>query len=252
MPLPQPVLDESAQDVARPTTTRAGYSPIASAPGPSHRRAGPHLRRCCRAAGIRRRVTPHCPAPQLCDAAARKRRRSADRSDPARSPEHRHHRHLHASDRADPRLAQNRSRQGDDRPLIAAPAVIEVADVSPPLRGRLPVGPWRIDAAIASARHRRHHRLPHRSSRRTPLALRPLQRRGLLLPLLQEPQLSQMPHRSDPSLARAPPAEMLPTPYFHVTVTVPEELRQALRANQRDGYCRADEGRRRSHHRARP
>jgi len=32
-------------------------------------------------------------------------------------------------------------------------------------------------------------------------------------------------------------AEMLPVPYFHVTVTVPEELREVLRANQRDGYA---------------
>jgi hypothetical protein len=32
-------------------------------------------------------------------------------------------------------------------------------------------------------------------------------------------------------------AEMLPTNYFHVTVTVPEELRALLRANQRDGYA---------------
>ena len=32
-------------------------------------------------------------------------------------------------------------------------------------------------------------------------------------------------------------AEMLPTRYFHVTVTVPEELRDTLRANQRDGYA---------------
>ena len=31
-------------------------------------------------------------------------------------------------------------------------------------------------------------------------------------------------------------AEMLPVPYFHVTITVPEELREVLRANQRDGY----------------
>jgi hypothetical protein len=31
-------------------------------------------------------------------------------------------------------------------------------------------------------------------------------------------------------------AEMLPAPYFHVIITVPEELRQALRSNQRDGY----------------
>jgi hypothetical protein len=29
---------------------------------------------------------------------------------------------------------------------------------------------------------------------------------------------------------------MLPTAYFHATITVPEELRQTLRANQRDGY----------------
>ena len=30
--------------------------------------------------------------------------------------------------------------------------------------------------------------------------------------------------------------EMLRAPYFHITITVPEELRPALRANQRDGY----------------
>ena len=32
-------------------------------------------------------------------------------------------------------------------------------------------------------------------------------------------------------------AELLPCPYFHVTVTVPAELRDILRANQRDGYA---------------
>jgi len=31
-------------------------------------------------------------------------------------------------------------------------------------------------------------------------------------------------------------AELLPVPYFHITVTVPAELRTVLRANQRDGY----------------
>ena len=31
--------------------------------------------------------------------------------------------------------------------------------------------------------------------------------------------------------------EMLPCPYFHVTVTVPEQLRGVLRANQQDGYA---------------
>ena len=32
-------------------------------------------------------------------------------------------------------------------------------------------------------------------------------------------------------------AEMLPSRYFHVTVTVPEDLREVLRTNQRDGYA---------------
>src|SRR6516165_9713254 len=32
-------------------------------------------------------------------------------------------------------------------------------------------------------------------------------------------------------------AELLACPYFHVTVTVPAELRHVLRANQRDGYA---------------
>jgi hypothetical protein len=32
-------------------------------------------------------------------------------------------------------------------------------------------------------------------------------------------------------------AEVLPCRYFHVTITVPEELREALRANQKDGYA---------------
>lgn len=31
--------------------------------------------------------------------------------------------------------------------------------------------------------------------------------------------------------------ELLPVPYFHITITVPKELRATLRANQRDGYA---------------
>jgi hypothetical protein len=31
-------------------------------------------------------------------------------------------------------------------------------------------------------------------------------------------------------------AELLPVPYFHITITVPDELRELLRANQRNGY----------------
>jgi putative transposase/transposase-like zinc-binding protein len=43
-------------------------------------------------------------------------------------------------------------------------------------------------------------------------------------------------HQTEDWLA-ARQGEMLPVPYFHVTVTVPEELRPLLRANQRDGYA---------------
>lgn len=32
-------------------------------------------------------------------------------------------------------------------------------------------------------------------------------------------------------------AELLDAPYFHITITVPAELRAVLRANQRDGYA---------------
>jgi hypothetical protein len=45
-------------------------------------------------------------------------------------------------------------------------------------------------------------------------------------------------------------AEMLPVPYFHVTVTVPAELREVLRANQRDGYGALMRLSHRSHQRA--
>jgi hypothetical protein len=43
-------------------------------------------------------------------------------------------------------------------------------------------------------------------------------------------------HQTEDWLA-ARQGEMLPVPYFHITVTVPEELRPLLRANQRDGYA---------------
>ena len=46
-----------------------------------------------------------------------------------------------------------------------------------------------------------------------------------------------MSYRQTERWLEARKAEMLPTRYFHVTVTVPEELRDMLRANQRDGYA---------------
>ena len=64
-----------------------------------------------------------------------------------------------------------------------------------------------------------------------------MRRRGLLLSLLREPQLSKMPYRPDRVLAGGPQGRDAADPYFHVTVTVPEELRDTLRSHQRDGYA---------------
>ena len=61
--------------------------------------------------------------------------------------------------------------------------------------------------------------------------------RDVLLPFLRQPQLPQVPHRADPEWLEHRQAEMLPVPYFHITVTVPAELRAVLRAHQRDGYA---------------
>src|SRR6266849_732467 len=112
------------------------------------------------------------------------------------------------------------------------------------VRGRLPGGPWHGDARLASPCHHRYHRLPYRSSRRTPLALRPPAFAGAGYCSTEVFAYHSCKNRSCPKchteqtqawLDRRT-AEMLPAPYFHVTITVPEELRPALRSNQRDGY----------------
>ena len=46
-------------------------------------------------------------------------------------------------------------------------------------------------------------------------------------------------------------AEVLPCPYFHVTITVPEELCDTLRANQKDGYALLMKAAAEAHHRCR-
>ena len=49
--------------------------------------------------------------------------------------------------------------------------------------------------------------------------------------------LPEVPHRADRGVARARRPRCCRCRYFHVTVTVPRELRALLRANQRDGYA---------------
>ena len=122
----------------------------------------------------------------------------------ARAQQHCHDQHLHSPDRADPRFAQKPPRQGDERPLIAVSRRDRACRRLPPVRGRLSVGPWHGDASLASPCHRRHPGLPDRGPRRTPVALRSMQPRGVLLSLLQKPILSEMPHQAGQGLARCP------------------------------------------------
>src|SRR5580693_3707074 len=113
----------------------------------------------------------------------------------------------------------------------------EVADAFRPLRRQLCGSSRRGDAAIASSRHRRHHRLPHRSARRTAVVLQSLRHPAARLPLLPQPRLPEVSHAEQTQAwLEQRREEMLPVPYFHVTVTVPEELRAALRRYQIDGY----------------
>ncbi len=88
-----------------------------------------------------------------------------------------------------------------------------------------------------SARHRGHPRLPHRGTRRPGLALRYMRHRDVLLALLCQPQLPEVPHRTNQGVARTPPGGDAAGAAFHVTITVPAELREVLRAHQRDGYA---------------
>ena len=61
--------------------------------------------------------------------------------------------------------------------------------------------------------------------------------RDVLLPFLRQPQLPKCHTAQTREWLEHRQAEMLPVPYFHITVTVPAELRAPLRAHQRDGYA---------------
>ena len=63
-----------------------------------------------------------------------------------------------------------------------------------------------------------------------------VQHRDVLLPFLRQSQLPKCHTTQTQEWLERRQAEMLPVPYFHITVTVPAELREVLRANQRDGY----------------
>src|SRR6516225_2268173 len=200
VPLPQPVLDELRRlwlthrnprwlFPARFHSKHVGIDTLHTT-----------FREVAEAAGIKG-ITAHCLRHSYATRLLENRFESADS---ARPREHRHHDHLYASDGADPCLAPCPSRQGDERPLIAAVRRDRGCGRLPRFRGGLPIDAWCSDAGLASPRHHRHHELPHGGLGRPPVALRPMQPRGLLLSLVQEPLLSQVPHQADRTVARSP------------------------------------------------
>ncbi|HVI66814.1 MAG TPA: transposase zinc-binding domain-containing protein [Bradyrhizobium sp.] len=64
-----------------------------------------------------------------------------------------------------------------------------------------------------------------------------MQSRGVLLSLLQNRSCPKCHTRQTKDWLDARTTEVLPTYYFHVTITVPQGLRALLRTNQRDGYA---------------
>ncbi len=131
--------------------------------------------------------------------------------------------------------------------------MIEVADVFRRFAARLPLGSRRVDAALTSARRRGHPQLPHRGTWRPGLALRAMRYRDVLpgTPVPTAVARSATPHKPR-SGSNAAGQRCCRCHHFHVTITVPAELREVLRAHQRDGYARADAGQCRGDHRTRP
>jgi len=113
-------------------------------------------------------------------------------------------------------------------------AVVELP-TSSPFCGRY-LRPMGGDADVASPRHRRHHGLPGRRNWVDTLALRYVQQRGVLLSPCKNRSCPQCHTKQTQEWLQARQAEMLPTDYYHVT-SRSQELRELLRANQRDGYA---------------
>src|SRR6266849_10341606 len=78
--------------------------------------------------------------------------------------------------------------------------------------------------------------MSHRSARRTPVALRSCSAEVYSYHSCKNRSCPKCQTDQAEVWLAARKAEVLPCPYFHVTITVPEELRDALRSNQKDGY----------------
>ena len=154
-----------------------------------------------------------------------------------RAQQHCHDQHLHSPDRADPRFAQKPPRQGDERPLIAVSRRDRAADV------------FRRFADGYLSAHGTAMPASHRRAIADILACRTEALGGHLWRCdrcsHEVFSYHSCKNRSCPKCHTkqakdwldARKAEILPTDYFHVTITVPQELRALLRANQRDGYA---------------
>ncbi len=236
VPLPQPVLDELGR------LWRTHRNPRWLFPN-RHVATRRSTSACCRntfaaaaaAAGIQRKVTPHTLRHSLCHSVDRERRRHPHRADPTRPRQHRDDSHLHPPDHANPGVAAGSARSADDRPLRQA-VMIEIADV------------FRRFAADYLNAHGASMQPSHRRAIEDILDCRTAALGGQVWRCeacsTEVFSYHSCGNRSCPKCHTAQTqewlerrqAEMLPVPYFHITVTVPAELRAVLRAHQRDGY----------------
>ena len=66
--------------------------------------------------------------------------------------------------------------------------------------------------------------------------MRPLRRRSQRLPLLREPSLSDVPDLEPGRWLEGQQADLLPVPYFHVVITIPEVLHTLFLGARRQAY----------------
>jgi hypothetical protein len=79
--------------------------------------------------------------------------------------------------------------------------------------------------ALTPARHRRYPQLPRRRARWPGRC--PMRRRDVLLSLVPQTRLPEVPHRADGEWLERCRGEMLPVPYFHIPITVPKNCASA-------------------------
>jgi len=248
VPLPQPVLDELGR-LWRTHHNRRWLFPNHFGDAPlNNRMLSRSFAAAANTAGIQRGVTPHALrhsyATRLIENGVDTRIVQAcpcEGGGPARPRQHRHHGHLHAPDHAHPGVAAQSAQSADDRPLRHGRD-----------RDRRSVPPRSLPLRRRAADYLSAHgasMLPsHRRAIEDILDCRTAALGGQVWRCeacnTEVFSYHSCGNRSCPKCHTAQTqawlerrqAELLPVPYFHITITVPAELCTVLRANQRDGY----------------